>query len=447
MILYKNISIYYLSSFVGKFLQFFLIILISKKISAIAFGYYSFALNLISILCLISLIGIPQFLTLKISSLKNNDKKFFIILNYLANTSIFCGILFIISAIFIYFYYKNIFIGGNISFLWFFLFGYILILFTINNAVLSGLEKTSQVSISDSVIKNILLIFFIFFFSDYTVNGIFKSYFISIFIVFFIMIVFTLRNFKSNFNNISKVQYFSFTFLDKNNRKLLAATGMVEAVSIFFSFTPIFLTEKLLVIEKLGIYNFAYLISSSALILVNSISASSFPMISRLRSENKTGEILQLIISLRFLNTLFIFIFIPAFFLIYKYFLYFFGNSLHNDSTNYIFFFLLCHLILSFFSLNTNLLFIFNYQKKIIRNYLISILIVSPFFLYLIINYGVTGSVLVYFCLSITFAIINEVTVRKIFKKSIFFDIFLIKKNFIFLKKIFKFYFSNPLKK
>ena len=93
------------------------------------------------------------------------------------------------------------------------------------------------------------------------------------------------------------------------------------------------------------------------------------------------------------------------------------------------------------FQKNIKNIYIFNYQKKIIRNYLISILIVSPFFLYLIINYGVTGSVLVYFCLSITFAIINEVTVRKIFKKSIFFDIFLFKKNFIFLKKIFKFYF------
>jgi O-antigen/teichoic acid export membrane protein len=243
------------------------------------------------------------------------------------------------------------------------------------------------------------------------------------------------------------VQYFSFTFLEKKSRTFLATTSLVEIVAVFFSFTPIFLTEKFLAIDKLGIYNYAFLISSSALMLVVSISASSFPLISRLKSENKTGEILKLIISLRFLNTIFIFIFIPLFFLIYKYFLYYFGNSLHNDSKNYIFFFLLCHLVLSFFSLNTNLLFIFNYQKKIVRNYLMSILIVSPLFLHLINNYGVTGSVLVYFFLSISFAIINEITICKIFKKNIFFDIFLFKKNFLILKKIFKFYFLYPLKK
>ena len=447
MTIYKNISIYYLSTIVGKILQFFLIILISKKLSVVDFGYYSFVLNLVSLICLLSLIGIPQFLNLKISSLKNNKKKNFIILNYQANAFIIGGILFIILTTFVYFYYINIFITGNINFFWVFLFGYILILFTINNAVLGGLEKTSQVSLNDSIIKNLLLIFFIFFFSDYTIDGIFKSYFFSVLIVFLIMVVYILKYFKNNFNNISKVQYFSFTFLEKKSRTFLATTSLVEIVAVFFSFTPIFLTEKFLAIDKLGIYNYAFLISSSALMLVVSISASSFPLISRLKSENKTGEILKLIISLRFLNTIFIFIFIPLFFLIYKYFLYYFGNSLHNDSKNYIFFFLLCHLVLSFFSLNTNLLFIFNYQKKIVRNYLMSILIVSPLFLHLINNYGVTGSVLVYFFLSISFAIINEITICKIFKKNIFFDIFLFKKNFLILKKIFKFYFLYPLKK
>jgi O-antigen/teichoic acid export membrane protein len=447
MVLYKNIAINYLVLFVGKILQFFIIILISKKISVIDFGYYSFFINLISLAVIISLLGIPIFINYKISLLKNNKKKLIKIFNYQLNVIIISGLLFFISISFIYIYYKNIFIDGNVSFFWFSLFAYILILFTIINSALHGLKKVNQASLNENITKNCLLVILFFFFSDFTVNSIFKSYFFSYLLTFIIILIYVLKYFTNNIGNIKKLKGFTFNFLGKNSKKLLSQSAAIEILTVLFSFMPIFLTQKYLTIDKLGIYNFAFLISTSALIFIFSISASTFPIIASYKSENKTKEILKLVVSLRFINVIFMLIFIPFFLLIYNYFLIFFGNSLHIDARKYISLFLLSHLVLSFFSLSTNLLFIHNYQAKIIRNYLISILIVLPISPYLMSNFSLVGSVLIYLFLTISFAIINEITVCKIFKRNIFFHIFLFKKNFKYLNKILVFIFYKPSKK
>jgi O-antigen/teichoic acid export membrane protein len=382
----KNKIFYFLNNFLFKVLNIILTLIIINKTSEINYGQYVYFISLISIFLTLSCMGIPLLLVQDIAGTRDKTSRH----NYISSLLIFSFIFpIILELLFLILFFIIINPDTIKEFKFYFLF-YLTQSIILNILVSFNIAVNKQVrsQLTETFIRLPLMIL-LFLSTEYlSINFLLFSLNIGLFLSIAILFYSSFSEFKFFFKN-----YFYFSIKLINFKKIMVL-GMTTIIYGLFSRTDILMLEYLVDLPQISIYNLAFLIGYSPLLIITSLNPFIQTIVSKDNITRNFNDTKQILLFSRFSMAIFSFFFLLFYIFFFKKLISVVIPSFYQESLSISIYLLIYFIIISPFYFSELILTMTENVDFVFKCYLFALIINIIFNYFLIPQYQAKGAII-----------------------------------------------------